>query len=171
VFGRIEVAGNVQEQKAMKKRQARTTSGDKTICLPLSPEKDYNSLVEDTVSYRQYLDQMIQEHPELFPSDISEGYRFHGFVESGKLGVRTRRILLKSRPQAYQIRPDTIMPYMIGTTEEVEKGSYLRRYGLPYEGIAHVLGHSAMYWYRATQGLGRISIVGATVKDPSRFPP
>jgi hypothetical protein len=32
------------------------------------------------------------------------------------------------------------MPYMVGTTEEVEKGLYLRRYGVPYEGIAHVLG-------------------------------
>jgi hypothetical protein len=40
----------------------------------------------------------------------------------------------------------------------------------PYEGIAHVLGHSAMYWYQATQALGRISIVGSTVKDPSAFP-
>ena len=28
-----------------------------------------------------------------------------------------------------------------------------------------------MYWYNATQALGRISIVGATVKDPSSFPP
>jgi hypothetical protein len=63
------------------------------------------------------------------------------------------------------------MPYMIGYTEEVEKGLYLRRYGVPYEAIAHVVGHSAMYWYQATQALGRISIVGATVKDPSSFPP
>jgi hypothetical protein len=102
---------------------------------------------------------------------LSEGYSFHGFVESGKLHLRTRRILLKACRQAYQIRPDTVMPYMIGTTEEVEKGLYLRRYGVPYEAIAHVLGHNAMYWYNATQALGRISIVGATVKEPSSFPP
>jgi hypothetical protein len=60
---------------------------------------------------------------------------------------------------------------MIGMTEDVEKGLYLRRYGLPYEAIAHVLGHNAMYWYNATQALGRPSMVGATVKDPSSFPP
>lgn len=155
----------------MKVRQARTTSGDKTICLPMPPDKDYNTFVEDTSSYRNYLDQMIEKYPELFPSEIISGYSFHGFVESGKLHLRTRRILLKTRRQAYQIRPDTVMPYMIGTTAEVEKGLYLRRYGLPYEAIAHVLGHNAMYWYNATQSLGRISMVGATVKDPSSFPP
>ena len=43
--------------------------------------------------------------------------------------------------------------YMIGTSEEVEKGLYLRRYGVPYEGIAHVLGHTPMYWYNATKVL------------------
>ena len=155
----------------MKVRKARTTSGDKTICLPMPEGQDYVTFVEDTAGYRAYLDKMIETHPELFPSEISEGYSFHGFVESGKLHIRTRRILIKSRRQAYQIRPDTIMPYMIGTTEDVEKGLYLRRYGLPYEAIAHVLGHNAMYWYNATQALGRISIVGATVKDPSSFPP
>jgi hypothetical protein len=63
------------------------------------------------------------------------------------------------------------MPYMIGKTEEVEKGLYLRRYGVPYEGIAHVLGRNPMYWYNATQALGRISIVGSAVKDPDAFPP
>jgi hypothetical protein len=53
---------------------------------------------------------------------------------------------------------------MVGTTAEIEKGLYLRRYGVPYEGIAHGLGHSAMHWYRATQALGCPSIVGSTVK-------
>jgi hypothetical protein len=62
------------------------------------------------------------------------------------------------------------MPYMIGRTEDVEKGLYLRRYGVPYKAIAHVLGMNAMYWYSATQALGRISIVGSTVKDPDHLP-
>ncbi len=136
----------------MEKRKARTTSGDKTICLPMLPDVEY-------------------PRPELFPAEINQGYCFHGFVKSDKLHIRTRRIRLKSNRQAYQLRPDTVMPYMIGYTEEVEKGLYLRRYGVPYEAIAHVLGHSAMYWYQATQALGRISIVGATVKEPSSFPP
>jgi hypothetical protein len=114
---------------------------------------------------------VIAQYPELFPEGIEEGYCFHGFVTSGKLHLKTRRIRLKCNGEAYQLRPDTLMPYMIGTTEEVEKGLYLRRYGVPYEGIAHMLGHSAMYWYQATQAMGRASIVGTTVKDPQAIPP
>jgi len=155
----------------MTERKKRTIAGDKTICLPIAAELDYDKLVEDTKAFRAYLDNLMAMHPELFPVEIEQGYCFHGFVESGKLQLSTRRIRLKSNGQAYQIRPDTVMPYMIGKTEAVEKGLDLRRYGVPYEGIAHVLGHSAMYWYHATQALGRASIVGSTVKDPQAIPP
>lgn len=149
----------------------RTTSGDKTICLPIAEGQDYEVLVNDTQAFRAYLSQLIVEYPELFPQEISEAYCFHGFVESQRMALTTRRIRLKSNGQAYQLRPDTVMPYMTATTEEVEKGLYLRRYGVPYEAIASVMGHSAMFWYRATQSLGRSSIVGSTLKDPSAFPP
>lgn len=152
-------------------RKPRGIAGDKTICLPMDENTDYEALVKDTTAFRVYLDQHIQQQPELFPKGIEEGYCFHGFVQSGRLRLTTRRIRLKTNGEAYQIRPDTVMPYMVGTTEELEKGLYLRRYGVPYEGIAHVLGHSAMHWYRATQALGRPSIVGSTVKDPDAIPP
>lgn len=155
----------------MTERKERGIAGDKTICLPLAENTNYDELVEDTKAFRAYLDQMIDAHPEIFPQGIEQGYCFHGFVESGKLHLKTRRIRLKCNGEAYQLRPDTVMPYMIGSTEAVEKGLYLRRYGVPYEGIAHVLGHSAMYWYHATQALGRASIVGSTVKNPDAFPP
>lgn len=155
----------------MLERKKRGTAGDKTICLPIAEGIDYEQLVTDTAGFRTYLDQQIAQHPELFPERIGEGYCLHGFIHSDRLGLTTRRIRLKCNRDSYQIRPDTVMPYMIGTTEEVEKGLYLRRYGVPYEGIAHVLGHSAMYWYRATQAMGRASIVGSTVKDPEAIPP
>jgi hypothetical protein len=155
----------------MNPRKKRTIAGDKTICLPIAEGQDYDTLVNDTAAFRAYLDQMIAAHPELFPAAIDEGYCFHGFVESQRMDLTTRRIRLKSNGQAYQLRPDTVMPYMSATTEEVEKGLYLRRYGVPYEAIAHVLGHSAMFWYRATQSLGRSSIVGSTLKNQSAFPP
>lgn len=155
----------------MLERKKRGTAGDKTICLPIAEGIDYEQLVTDTAGFRTYLDQQIAQHPELFPERIGEGYCLHGFIHSDRLGLTTRRIRLKCNRDSYQIRPDTVMPYMIGTTEEVEKGLYLRRYGVPYERIAHVLGHSAMYWYRATQAMGRASIVGSTVKDPEAIPP
>jgi hypothetical protein len=145
--------------------------GDKSICLPIETKIDYEALVKNTPAFREYLNQQIAVHPEVFPAEIKDGYCFHGFRQSRKQGVTTRRIRLIANGEAYQVRPDFVMPYMIGTTEEVEKGLYLRRYGVPYEAIAHVLGHSAMYWYQATQGLGRASLVGSTVKDPYAIPP
>lgn len=149
----------------------RTTAGDKTICLPVPDGVIYDEWIENSEGYRQYLDGQITQHPELFPPEITQGYWLDGFVRSKRQQMKTRRILLKANRQAYQIRPDTVMPYMIGKTEEVEKGLYLRRYGVPYEGIAHVLGKSPMYWYNATQALARVSLVGSTVKDPDAFPP
>jgi hypothetical protein len=52
---------------------------------------------------------------------------------------------------------------MIGKIEEVEKGLYLRRFGVAYEGIAHVMGKDPMYWYRASLALGRPSLVVSQV--------
>jgi hypothetical protein len=129
MVGKIEHIGRIQKQRGMKKRQARTTAGNKTICPPIPANLDYRAFAKDTAVYRAYLDEMIEKHPELFPADIKQGYTFHRFVESGKLHLRTRRICLKSRRAAYQLRPDTVMPCIIGTTEAVEKGLYLRRYG------------------------------------------
>jgi hypothetical protein len=75
---------------------------------------EYPTFVEDTVRYRAYLDQLIEKQPELSPVEINQGYCFHGYVESDKLHLRTRRIRLKSNRQAYQLRPDTVIPHMIG---------------------------------------------------------
>jgi hypothetical protein len=144
--------------------------GDKSICLPIREDVDYNCLVVDRKAFRAYMDEMIAQYPELFPVGIKAGYRFHGFMYSTKQEVLLRRIRLPNG-EAYQVRPDAILPYMVGLSEVVEKGMYLRRYGVPYEGIAHVLGESANYWYQMAQSLGRASIVGTTVKDPQSFPP
>jgi hypothetical protein len=52
----------------------RTTAGDKTICLPLPEGLVYEAWIEDSVGYRQYLDEQIAAHPELFPPEITAGY-------------------------------------------------------------------------------------------------
>ena len=127
--------------------------------------------MQDRKAFREYLDQHIALHPELFPAEIDQGYCFHGFRTSAKLGYVTRRIRLIANGEAYQIRPDFVMPYMIGTTEEVEKGLYLRTFGVPFDAIAYVMGRDPMYWYRASQAFGRPSIVGTTVKEGESFPP
>jgi hypothetical protein len=148
-----------------------TVPGDKTICVPIAEGVDYDNLVRDRKAFRHYLDQAIALHPELFPAEIEQGYCFHGFRSSAKLGLVSRRIRLVANGEAYQLRPDFVMPYMIGRTEDVEKGLYLRQFGVPYDAIAYVLGKDAMYWYRASLALGRPSIVGTTIKDGAELPP
>lgn len=59
---------------------------------------------------------------------------------------------------------------MAGKTEAVEKGLYLRRYGVPFDALAYVFGRDASYWYRLQQALGRFSLVGTTVRDPEQIP-
>ena len=155
----------------MATRKQRGIAGDKTICLPIAEGIDYDELVENREIYRQYLNEQIAAHPELFPKGINQGYRFHGWVESSRQQLKTRRIYLPSLKQAYQLRPDFVMPYMSETTEEAAKALYLRKHGLSYDGIAYILGRSEMHWYRLCQSLGRASIVGSTVKSEAVLPP
>jgi hypothetical protein len=82
-----------------------------------------------------------------------------------------RRIFLPTTQEAYQLRPDFVMPYMSETAEEAGKAMYLRKHGLSYEGITYILGRSEMHWYRVCQAIGRASIVGSTVKSKKALPP
>jgi hypothetical protein len=145
--------------------QTRTTAGDKTIRLPLPEGIDYDTWIEDGPGYRRYLDEQISKYPELFPAEIVNGYWLDGFVVSKRQQIKTRRILVKVTRDAYQIHPDTVMPYMIGRTEEVEKGLYLRRYGLPYEAISHVLGHPPMYLCSAVAATARMDCCYQHVRE------
>lgn len=81
-----------------------------------------------------------------------------------------RRIRLLETAEVYQLRPEFVMPYMVGRTDEVEKGLYLRRYGVPFDALAYVFGRDASYWYRLHQSLGRFSIVGTTVRNIQKIP-
>ena len=149
----------------------RGIAGDKTICLPISDGVDYEQLVEDREAYRAYLNKQIEAHPELFPEGIDQGYRFHGWTESARQGLKIRRIYLPKLKAAYQLRPDFVMPYMSETIEQADKALFLRKHGISYDGIAYVLGRSEMHWYRLCQSLGRVSIVGSTVKREAVLPP
>lgn len=155
----------------MSQRKARGVAGDKTICLPIDEGVNYDELVSDALKYRLYLDEKLKKHPELFPVEMKGGYRLHGFIESKRQHLRTRRILLLQTREAYQIRPDFVMPYMSERAEVAEKGLYLRRYGVPFEGIAYILGGSEKHWYNLCESLGRFSLVGTTVKGSTVIPP
>ena len=132
-------------------------------------EAEYTTILADRQAFRDYLQQTYQNHRELFPAEMSEGFRFHGLVSSRKLNLDQRRIRL-SNGHVYQIRPSFVMPYMIGKTHDIEKALYLRRFGVPFDALAYVFGRNAMFWYRATVSLARNSLVGTTVKKPSNLP-
>ena len=121
-------------------------------------------------TFRSYLDTLIAKHPELFPAGISGGYWLHDTLHSKKLDLTMRRIKLVTTQAVYQVRPDFALPYMVGLTDEVEKALYLRRFGVPFEALTYVFGREPSYWYRLYQSLGRLSIVGTTVKASDSIP-
>jgi hypothetical protein len=145
-------------------------AGYKTICVPVSSEATYRKVIRNGQKFRSFLDQHIAEHPELFPTAIANGYWLHDTLHSKKLNLMTRRIKLVTTEAVYQVRPDFVLPYMVGMTDEAEKALYLRRFGVPFDALAYVFGRDSSYWYRLQQSLGRLSIVGTTVKDPDRLP-
>ncbi len=146
------------------------TRGDKSICLPVSSEEQYRQLITDNPNFRAYLLQIYTTYPEIFPDGMNQGFCFHDWVVSTKQQLPMRRIKLKATQAVYQLRPDFMMPYMVGKTEEIDKPMYLRHFGVPFEALAYVFGRNPMYWYRIYLSLGRASIVGTTIKDPQKLP-
>jgi hypothetical protein len=144
--------------------------GYRTIRLPLA-EADYERFLTDRAFCRAQLDQLYEQSPELFPEDWGPEYGLCGkTATSCKQGLRCQRVRLKANGVVYTVAPGFVMPYMTGTTAEVEKAMFLMRFHVPCWALAYVFGRDAMYWYRLEQGLGRFSVVGTTVKAAERLP-
>jgi hypothetical protein len=143
----------------------------KRICIPIDKE-EYKRIILDHKEFRKYVDKLIIEHKELFPSTIDKGYTFHDILpESKKLqDIRIRRIGLKSDREIFTVVPSFILPYMVGFTEDVDKPLFLRRFGIPFWALTYVFGRNDMYWYRIENRFGRNSIVGTTVRNSDNLP-
>jgi hypothetical protein len=126
--------------------------------------------VDDPQQFRQGLEQMSAQHPELFPAAMRNGFTLHDSYHSVKQGLRLRRIKLKATGEVYLVRPSAVLPYLAAKTEEVEKALYLRQWGVPFAALAYVFGRDAMFYYRAWLHLGRPYIVGTTVKQAADLP-
>ena len=135
-----------------------------TICLPVGKDL-YAELVEDPGRYRDWLDQSFRDHAELFPKEFAGGYRLKDERSSAKTGLRLRRLRLKATGESFSVRPSFVLPYLTGSTDEVEGPLFLRSFGVPFWALARVFGRDAMYWYRLEVSLGRHSIVGTTVRQ------
>ena len=144
--------------------------GHKHIGLPFASEALYREYVDHPAQYRQYLSEMLNQYPELFPHDMDQGFTFHDAYASLKQDVIVRRINLKATGAVFSLRPSFVMPSMIGRTDEVAKALSLRQWGVPFDALASVFGRDAMFWDRAWLACGRPSLVGTTVKDPQKLP-
>ena len=137
------------------------TRGIRTICLPITEEK-YNELISDAKLFREWLQESAQLYPELFPIGFDLGFEMKDQRTSQKLGIPLRRIRLRNG-ESFTVRPCFVMPYMTALTADVEKGLFLRRFGVPLWAVSYVLGRDPMFWFRQEIALGRNSIVGTTV--------
>lgn len=134
-----------------------------TLCLPFD-EGSYPELIDDPVRFRQALDRLFLAMPELFPAAFGAGYRLNDARTSAKLGLRVRRVRLRSTGESFSVRPSFALPYMSGWTDDAQAALFLRAFGVPFRALARVFGRDPMYWYRLEVGLGRHSIAGTTLR-------
>lgn len=146
------------------------------IVLPI-PYEQYEKVMATSQEARTYLTEQLNLHPELFPEAIAHGYKFNGWTEASKKmpTVQLRRIRLgktdeNGKKLAYTIAPCDVLPYMTGLASDVEKGLFLKQFGVPDWALTYVLGHNDSYWYRQTEAFGRYNLVGSTVKTKEKMP-
>jgi antirestriction protein len=144
--------------------------GAKQIVIPVAREQ-HDECWHDPIQVRKLLDRTMAEHPELFPPCLREGYALHGFTRASRKlnGIRLRK-LRPTGGEAFHLRPSFVMSYMTGTADDLEYPLLLASFGVPVWVLTLGYGHNEMFWYRQVEHLGRNSLVGTTVRDPSRLP-
>ena len=89
--------------------------GSKTIRIPCT-EQQYNVLLKNRKYFKNYIAELCESYPELFPELISEGYYLHGKTAASiKMdGLRLYRIRLIANGEVHTIAPSYIMPLRTG---------------------------------------------------------
>lgn len=142
---------------------------NKTLVLPFD-EPTYPDLLADQSAYKASVQRWIDEHPELFPDTIGDGWTLHGFTrESAKQGLRQRRIMTTSDREVWQIRPAFVMPSMTCDSATAEQILFLRKWA-PAWALAHAFHTDVMFIHRLTFQMGRYRLVGTTVKQSEMIP-
>ena len=115
---------------ADKPATSRAQRGQRTIILPIT-EEQYAEIVDDPRRFRdEWLAPFYASCPELFPPGFDKGYEMNGHDRSKRLNIKIRRIKLSDGTQ-YQVRPAFALPLMVGRTEDVQAGLFLRKFGVP----------------------------------------
>lgn len=93
------------------------------VILPI-PYDEYQAIAADGKPFRHWLNEMVDQYPQLFPEEIIGGYILHDILPaSAKLpNVSFRRIKLNSvnetnKQQVLTIWSSDVMPYMTGFTD------------------------------------------------------
>ncbi len=97
-------------QRKCTKSKVNVSKPCKRITLPIEWEL-YEQLIQDSQLIRAHLDQMIDQSPELFPTQIAQGYCWHDKRTSKKLPrVSLRRIKLNALDEQGRVIVVTIAP-------------------------------------------------------------
>ena len=88
----------MESSSSLNKRKPRRPRKPKSICLPFETA-EYQSCMEDHGRCRQYIMEMYEDAPELFPTALSEGFTFNGFIHSKKQDLTQRRIKLNANDE------------------------------------------------------------------------
>jgi hypothetical protein len=153
-----------------KPQSSQPPRGAKQIVIPMT-RPQYDEIWYETDHLRAFVEEWARVAPELFPDGFGPDYRLHGFGrESRKLpGVKLRKIVTADGT-SFWLRPSFVTGYMTGTVDELAYPLLLASHGVPPWLLVIGFGHSEMFWYRVIERLGRSSLVGTTVRDPSRLP-
>jgi len=89
---------------------------NRTIVLSFE-EATYHDIVRDADRFREHLYKLIESHPNLFPTEIKNGFQMKDIRSDNKLGLPIRRISVVGI--AYSIRPSFVLPSMTGYTKAV----------------------------------------------------
>lgn len=146
------------------------TARRQVICLAFESEAQYAQLVAAPKLYRAWLDEQFAQHPELFPAAFAGGYAWHSRYQQKKQKLILRRVRLKTTRAVFTIAPSFLLPYGVGRTDGVEKALYLAQFGVPAEALAFVFGRDASFYERLLRSLGRLHLVGTTVKAAATLP-
>ncbi len=141
---------------------------NRTIVLPIS-EAEYDIFLTNNTIAHEVIQSLYDQHPELFPLQMANGYCLNGRDRmSKKMDIQLRKIEISGIN--YRIRPSFILPYFRGKTDEVSGPLFLLKFGVPFWALAFVFGKNAMWWYRLYYCLHQYSIVGTTIKNPELLP-
>ena len=142
---------------------------NRTITLPI-PEHIYDKFMANNELAHEMLAKFYENMPELFPVNLSLGYKLNGKTRPSKkiVGFRMRKI--EVRGVNYRLRPSFMFPYCREKVDFVSKGLFLLKFGVPFWALAFVFGYNATWWYRIYIFLSHYDIVGTTVYASKDLP-